>query len=144
MFVDLHSTTDKRGQLIIPLLSRSARKFRGAHMKSKTMYQRVWLNPDSSLLDHEGALFHFSAVYVSNSGPRLFQSGGLEIASCPFAKLPEKKRTIWAVTKEETKNCIWLRPELIAPIEFAEWTPDSRLRHSKFVGLREDKAVVRE
>ena len=44
-------------------------------MKSKTMYQRVWLNPDSSLLDHGGALFHFSAVYVSNSGPRLFQSG---------------------------------------------------------------------
>ena len=34
-----------------------------------------------------------------------------------------------------------------AQIEFTEWTPDGHLRHSKFVGLREDKdrrAVVRE
>jgi ATP-dependent DNA ligase len=32
-------------------------------------------------------------------------------------------------------------------IEFTEWTPDGHLRHSKFVGLREDKEakeVVRE
>jgi ATP-dependent DNA ligase len=32
-------------------------------------------------------------------------------------------------------------------IEFTEWTPDGHLRHSKFVGLREDKDardVVRE
>jgi ATP-dependent DNA ligase len=72
---------------------------------------------------------------------------GLEITTCPFANLPEKKRTMWALTKEEMKNCIWLKPELVAQIEFAEWTPDGHLRHSKFVGLREDKdprAVRRE
>jgi len=33
----------------------------------------------------------------------------------------------------------WLKPELIAQIEFTEWTPDGHLRHSRFVGLREDK-----
>jgi len=72
---------------------------------------------------------------------------GLEIATCPFANLPEKKRTQWALTKEEMKNCVWLKPELIAQIEFTEWTPDSDLRHSKFVRIREDKeagGVVRE
>jgi ATP-dependent DNA ligase len=42
-------------------------------------------------------------------------------------------------TKEEMKNCMWLKPQLIAQIEFTEWTPDGHLRHSKFVGLREDK-----
>ena len=42
-----------------------------------------------------------------------------------------------ALTKEEMKNCVWLKPELVAQIEFTEWTPDSHLRHSKFVGLRE-------
>ena len=71
----------------------------------------------------------------------------LEIDTCPFANLPEKKRTMWALTKEEMKNCQWLKPELVAQIEFAEWTPDGHLRHSKFVGLREDKdawAVTRE
>jgi bifunctional non-homologous end joining protein LigD len=72
---------------------------------------------------------------------------GLEIASCPFANLPERKRTQWALTKEEMKNCVWLKPELVAQIEFTEWTPDGHLRHSRFVGLREDKAakdVMRE
>jgi ATP-dependent DNA ligase len=72
---------------------------------------------------------------------------GLEIDTCPFVNLPEKKRTMWALTRDEMKNCIWLEPELVAQIEFAEWTPDNHLRHSKFIGLREDKEareVVRE
>jgi len=40
-----------------------------------------------------------------------------------------------------------VKPELVAQIEFGEWTPDGHLRHSKFVGLRDDKdprEVVRE
>ena len=71
----------------------------------------------------------------------------LETNTCPFANLPEEKRTQWALTKEEMKNCVWLNPRLVAQIEFTEWTPDGHLRHSKFVGLREDKdasEVVRE
>ena len=51
------------------------------------------------------------------------------------------------LTKEEMKNCVWLKPELVAQIEFTEWAPDGHLRHSKFVGLREDEGareVVRE
>jgi ATP-dependent DNA ligase len=42
---------------------------------------------------------------------------------------------------------IWLRPEAVAQIEFLEWTAGDRLRHSKFVRLREDKdasQVVKE
>jgi ATP-dependent DNA ligase len=62
---------------------------------------------------------------------------GLEIDACPFANLPERKRT-----REEMKNCVWVKPEVVVQIEFGKWTP-----HSKFVGLREDKEsceVVRE
>jgi bifunctional non-homologous end joining protein LigD len=72
---------------------------------------------------------------------------GREIDSCPFSNLPEKKRTQWALTREEMRNCVWLRPELVAQIEFTEWTPDGHLRHATFVGLREDKSareVIRE
>jgi hypothetical protein len=29
---------------------------------------------------------------------------GLEVDACPFANLPERKRTQWALTKEEMKN----------------------------------------
>jgi len=64
---------------------------------------------------------------------------GLKIDACPFANLPERKRTQWALTREEMKNCVWLRPELVAEIEFTEWTPDGHLRHSKFASIREDK-----
>jgi DNA ligase D-like protein (predicted ligase) len=41
----------------------------------------------------------------------------------------------------------WVEPELVGQIGFAEWTGDGRLRHPRFLGLREDKAardVVRE
>jgi bifunctional non-homologous end joining protein LigD len=36
-------------------------------------------------------------------------------------------------------KCRWLRPRLVAVIEFAEWTPANHLRHSKFIALRKDK-----
>jgi bifunctional non-homologous end joining protein LigD len=71
----------------------------------------------------------------------------LETAVCPFVNLPERKTRLGAVTKEEMKNCRWVKPEIVAQIEFAEWTPDNHLRHPKFVGIREDKdprEVVRE
>jgi ATP-dependent DNA ligase len=35
---------------------------------------------------------------------------------------------------KEMKNCVWLKPELVAQIEFIEWTLDGHLRHSRFVG----------
>jgi len=41
----------------------------------------------------------------------------------------------------------WVRPELVAEVAFTEWTTDGRLRHPRFVGLRDDKRardVVRE
>jgi bifunctional non-homologous end joining protein LigD len=41
----------------------------------------------------------------------------------------------------------WVQPELVARIAFMEWTPDGRLRHPSFQGLRFDKPardVVRE
>jgi bifunctional non-homologous end joining protein LigD len=44
-------------------------------------------------------------------------------------------------------KCRWLRPRLIATIEFLEWTPELGLRHPRFVGLRADKdpnEVIRE
>ena len=49
--------------------------------------------------------------------------------------------------RADVKDCVWLKPELVAQIVFTEWTPDGHLRHSRFVGLRDDKdvrEVVRE
>jgi bifunctional non-homologous end joining protein LigD len=73
----------------------------------------------------------------------------VETERCPFINLLEKKRSRWGLTltKEEMENCRWLRPNLVAQVEFTEWTPDGHLRHSSFLGLREDKEareIVRE
>jgi bifunctional non-homologous end joining protein LigD len=41
----------------------------------------------------------------------------------------------------------WVEPELVAEVGFGEWTRDGRLRHPRFLGLRDDKRpheVVRE
>lgn len=35
------------------------------------------------------------------------------------------------------KECVWVRPELVAQIDFLEWTDADLLRHSKLVGLRQ-------
>lgn len=50
-----------------------------------------------------------------------------------------------ATVKE--RGATWVEPRLVAQIGFTEWTRDGRLRHPRFLGLRDDKAateVVRE
>lgn len=45
------------------------------------------------------------------------------------------------------RDATWVEPRLVAQIGFAEWTRDGRLRHPRFIGLRDDKdpeEVVRE
>jgi bifunctional non-homologous end joining protein LigD len=45
------------------------------------------------------------------------------------------------------RHVTWVEPRLVAQIGFSEWTRDGRLRHPRFLGLRDDKAaeeVVRE
>jgi bifunctional non-homologous end joining protein LigD len=46
-----------------------------------------------------------------------------------------------------TAAATWVQPRLVAQVGFTEWTGDGRLRHPRFLGLRDDKAaeeVVRE
>ena len=66
-------------------------------------------------------------------GARLVE---LEQDECPF----EPFKPIPPSTR-------WVRPELVAQVAFAEWTRDGRLRHPRYLGLRDDKPardVVRE
>jgi bifunctional non-homologous end joining protein LigD len=65
----------------------------------------------------------------------------LETAECPFVNLPGKKAGRWGagLTAAKMEECRWLRPQLVGKFEFVEWTEDAHLRHSRFIGLREDK-----
>jgi bifunctional non-homologous end joining protein LigD len=61
----------------------------------------------------------------------------IEIAKSPFTKatgLPRIRRH-------------WVRPEIVVQVAFIEWTVHGKLRHGRFLGIREDKTaaeVVRE
>lgn len=55
---------------------------------------------------------------------------------CPFVERPQPDR-----------GMTWVRPELVAQVKYANWTPDNRLRAPVYLGLRQDidsREVTRE
>ncbi|WP_207384205.1 non-homologous end-joining DNA ligase [Legionella nagasakiensis] len=48
--------------------------------------------------------------------------------SCPFIDF-----------SESSEGITWIKPELVAQVEFTEWTSNNKLRHPRFLGLRKDK-----
>ncbi|HSE82748.1 MAG TPA: DNA ligase D [Gaiellaceae bacterium] len=56
----------------------------------------------------------------------------LERSTRPFHEVP----TMPKVRKDDV---VWVEPELVVQVEFAEWTHDGRLRAPVYKGLREDK-----
>jgi ATP-dependent DNA ligase len=52
---------------------------------------------------------------------------GLDVKDCPFVNLPEAKSGRWGagLTAAKMKDCRWLKPVLVAQIEFLEWTGET-------------------
>jgi bifunctional non-homologous end joining protein LigD len=76
----------------------------------------------------------FDHETLSSLGERM---RGLARRTPPFAA-PEAIRE---------RDVTWIKPELVAQLGFTEWTRAGRLRHPRFLGLRDDKPaseVVRE
>jgi bifunctional non-homologous end joining protein LigD len=60
----------------------------------------------------------------------------MEIAASPFGSKPLHQHR-WAVRDPAAQH--FVKPTLVAEVEFSDWTPDSQVRHAKFLGLRIDK-----
>ncbi|KQW54151.1 DNA ligase D [Variovorax sp. Root411] len=68
----------------------------------------------------------------------------LAAAGSPFDK-GDTKPGRWSKRKAGSER--WVKPQLLAEVSFAEWTPDDQIRHASFIGLRDDKparVIVRE
>ena len=58
----------------------------------------------------------------------------LERKTSPFGAVPK-------MPKVRKDAIVWVEPELVAEVEFVEWTHDGRLRAPSYKGLREDKST---
>lgn len=91
---------------------------------------------DGGKLEHVGRVgTGFTGAVAGDLFKRLDR---MRITASPFAG---------TLTPEEARQARYVRPELVAEVEFRAWTADGHLRHASFRGLREDKAateIVRE
>ena len=70
----------------------------------------------------------------------LAQLEPLRVEQSPLHEVPKMPRV-------RKGDVVWVKPQLVAQVKFAEWTHDGHLRAPVYLGLREDKAaadVVRE
>jgi ATP-dependent DNA ligase len=90
---------------------------------------------------HEGGELRYAGKVGTGFSERTLarlgdQLQALEVPDSPFTRgagLPRQAR--------------WVEPRLVAQVAFGEWTRDGKLRHPRYLGLREDKPaaeVVRE
>jgi bifunctional non-homologous end joining protein LigD len=70
----------------------------------------------------------------------------LEIAE-PLVEEIQEPSGRWKPRGWKASDSRWVKPQLVAQVQFTEWTSDGILRHPSFQGLRDDKKaadVVRE
>lgn len=68
-----------------------------------------------------------------------FNAQQLHSISQKLNRLIQKNTPIHGPVDEP--EATWVKPELVAEVEFTEWTSSNRLRHPAFLGLREDKSA---
>lgn len=78
-------------------------------------------------------------VYAGKVGTGFSTDFMMELSD-RLKKIERKTPTVKA-PRAAVRGAHWVKPELVAEVAYAETTPDGVLRHSSFLGLREDKAA---
>lgn len=95
-----------------------------------------------------GARTHFGALLLgayAGSDLRFVGKVGTGFTSDTLRDLHRRFQPLVRATSPFTGpvprgEVTWLAPKLVAQVAFMEWTPDQRLRHPAFLGLRDDKS----
>jgi ATP dependent DNA ligase-like protein len=82
------------------------------------------------------------ASFASDSILELRGSGDLQMPVSQSSRIGKGQMGRGADRPRHHKRCRYLKPQLVAAIEFLGWTPEARLRHPKFVSLRNDKRAA--
>ena len=83
-------------------------------------------------------------LYAGNVGTG-FTDGEIDRLLRKLRPLERKEpsfETVPKMPKIRKDAIVWVEPELVAEVEFVEWTHDGRLRAPAYKGLREDKSTT--
>ncbi len=67
-----------------------------------------------------------------------FSAGTADDLLARLNRLKTPKPPISGAAAKE-KGAVWVKPQLVAEVEFGSWTASGSIRHASFLGLREDK-----
>ena len=94
--------------------------------------------PFASLLI--GVMEEGRLVYRGRVGS--FEGKGLDDLAPEIEKRLRKTSPFESLPRDARKGAIYVEPDLVAEISFAEFTSDGMVRHGVFKGLRQDKAAA--
>jgi ATP-dependent DNA ligase len=138
------------------LVSRTGRALNATYPELVDALER---DPCGDFVADEGGITSFSRLQgrMQLSDPDAARRSGIAVFLYLFdllrvdgrepELLAEQEEPPFADVHPVPRDARWTRPELVAQVAFTEWTRDGRLRHPRYLGLRDDKPareVVRE
>ena len=77
-------------------------------------------------------------VYAGRTGTGFTQASSRKLRQ-ELEAMRQSKMPFADVPASAAKGALWVKPELVAQVQFSNWTADNLVRQASFKGLREDK-----